>query len=189
MNDEHPLYGVYYDSGNVVSDWAQELFAFVEESAFVEYRRLLPLMKVVRAAEGRKMPIYAAYDAIEQHNVRMGTNFTFEEISSGDWMEALFSPEGDNVVLTDDLDSLLDGPYDDLLTAVAHCTAEWVLLWDVNSAEFIVLKGPHIGYREPANQQLYEAKGMTRGGSPTYVLPPQVEASIKQVEDSPDYEG
>lgn len=124
-----------------------------------------------------KVPTYAAYAAIEQYNRRENTLITFEEVRD---LDHTYIPcgAGEWVVWTDNQMLLLRGDYDEPYEAFSYAAdgVGWAIALTTESTA-LVFRSPHIANREITNGT---ADGLTRGDAAAYILPPEIEASIKQ---------
>lgn len=166
-----------YEMTPTLLDWLTHRFESFEKSTFVHYRESMQLVNIVQAAEEGRVPKFAALSAIRQFNEVNGTDLSYESISMLDTTH-IFSDCGEWVVFTDNSREIICGPHDDAETACSDTPdhVEYVLVWDTTEGDLVVYKSPHTGRREGHSDKY--ALGMVKGDRLSFVLPPEVEASM-----------
>jgi len=149
----------------------------IEESEFRHWRGIKALVDIVHDSERGVVPHYAAMSAIAQYNRKKGTLVTFEEVRD---LDHTYIPcgAGEWVVWTDHQEGLLRGDYDDPYEAFTYAneSVEWIIVLLPDSS-VLVFRSPHAAGREMNKET---ANGLNRGDTTAYILPPEIEASVKQ---------
>jgi hypothetical protein len=169
-----------YPTTPALLDWLSHHLLPIEESEFHHWRGIKALVEVVHSAvESRAVwEERAAKSAVEQYNKREGTQIKFEEVRD---LDHTYIPcgAGEWVVWTDNQVLLLRGDYDEPYEAFFYASegVNWVVVLTPESSA-LVFKSPHTAGRGEATGE--RADGLNRGDVYAYILPPEIEASIKQ---------
>ena len=168
-----------YEATPVLIDWLSHHMESFEQSTWVHYRDSMALVNIVTAAEEGRVPKFAALSAIRQHNENNGMDLSYESILSLDTTH-IFSDCGEWVVFTDDARALICSAYDDAEEACTHTPdhIDYVLVWDTMGDEIVVYKSPHRGKRRLTQSGGNFTCGTSKGDVESFVLPPDVEASL-----------
>ena len=176
-------------------EWMSENFVPTEESTFYYWKHLRHLVKIVDAAAEGRVFKGAASDAVRQYNARHNTNLTVQEIA--DREDYSFSMEGSICIFLEDMDdqeTILLSEHTDINEALYLAPPEvrWALLWDVQGGEVIVYRSPHQESRQIDSESWLcdVVHGIGRGDRLAYVLPGDVEGSIRQdlMDNGEDYD-
>lgn len=167
-----------YEVTKPLIDWMTNELESIEQSTFVHFRESYQLINIVTAAENGRIPKFAALSAIRQHNELNGSDLTYEAILNLD-ATYVFSDFGEWVVFTDDPRAIICGEYDEAEDACSNTPdhVAFVLVWDTLSDEVIVYKSPWTGKRASTLGGNFSI-GTQPGDLLSYVLPPNVEASL-----------
>jgi len=176
----NPARGLYPPTDALV-EWLSANMQLIQESTFKVYRQAFSLVRVVQAVEEGKLPKYAATSAIRDYNSEFHTSFTYLEIRDLD-STFIFSDVNEDVVFTDRPFDIICGDFDNLEEALTYApeSVTFILLWSVETECLFVYRSPFIRGRkeEWATEDKAIAWGEEKGSRETYVLPPEVEASL-----------
>ena len=166
-----------------ILEWMNHTLFPVEDYIFRFYRTIGRLVRLVDRAEAGEISKYAANSAIRSHNQKNRTSVTYEEIlERGDMTEYLFTGIGEWAAYVDSPkagNSIITGDYDDPIEAFDNADPDvnWIVLWLVQKGEVVVCRSPFVGRRAEEEDSAL-TNGVERGDVASYVLPPEVEASI-----------
>ena len=125
------------------------------------------------------MPRYAANSAVQQYNEEHNTVVTYEEVST---LAHTHIPcgAGEWVVFTDNQEGLLCGDYDDPYEAFSYARDDvgWIIVLLPDEPTVIVFKSPYKADRQETEEGTIN--GLENGEVMAYILPPEIEASLKQ---------
>ena len=175
-------YGTYPATIGLL-DWLSHRLDAVDFSTFeywFERRKLVSLYDDV--CEGR-ISRRAACRVLQAYNRETDQNLSLDEIEELD-DRYVFSPAGDWIVYSDDVQSLLKSvKEDDSENAVDSLAkgegARWVVIF-TGEGSVHALKTPYIERRELNRSADNFAHALKPGDQETYVLPPEVHGLIKQ---------
>lgn len=180
-----PARGTYQVTDALV-DWMSENLLPVQQATFLYYREIFRLVEIVQAAEKGRVPKFAAQSAIRAHNQDHNSALTYENVR--DLEDGfLFSDAGEWVAFTDNPNAIICGKYDEAEAALSDPPEDVsiVIVWDPSQEEAYIYRSPYIAGRSSAGTNEYGdefAHGESRGDTPTFVLPPEIEASLHAFE-------
>lgn len=189
--EEAPLKGMYPATESVI-DWLSNTFGAVEEGGLLYWLELRNLTKAVDRAEKTKSFVYRAQamSMLRDYNEESGSSITYDEIAERN-IDFVPSYEGEWVAFSEDPMSLFhwdDDIYElEWILYGAPESVKWVIVWEVQEGYIVVYRSPIIEGRFQVDMNYHTAEGLLSGDSDTFVLPPAIEAAIKQDQD--DYNG
>ena len=168
-----------YPNTPALIDWLSHTLLPIEQSEFHHWRGIKTLVKTVHASNRGDVPCYAAMNAVEQYNEQNGTLITYEEVSALDHTH-IPCGVGEWAVWTDNQTSLLCGDYDDPWEAFSYANEDvgWVVVQLPSEPFVIVFRSPYTGRRLEDDEGTIN--GLEFGEELAYILPPEIEASLKQ---------
>ncbi len=173
-----PLKGCYPVTP-VIVDWLSNTFQAIHAGEFQQWRAMLPVLRVVQAAEDGKLPRYAALSALRRYNDERQTDITYDEVLTLD-STFLFSDAGEWVVFTDNAASILTGVHDDPDDALLYAAddVQWAVAWVLHVNEIVVYRSPFHGHCQLLDLEHYAGDALERGGEVTALLPPEIQAAV-----------
>lgn len=175
-----------YDVTPELLEWLNHTLVPMEEPVFRHFKGIQRLTSIVDRAEAGKCSTYAAHELIDEHNKRNGTAFGYAEIRDrvdtyvfydfGKWVAYMDNATAQRKVL----DSPLTDPEDAFLHADPDIN--WIVLLLPSDHVVVVYRSPHIGLREVYDVDTLTAWGTKPGNAQAYTLPPEIEASLGQLD-------
>jgi hypothetical protein len=180
-----PQKGVYPVTGSLVN-WLSHTFEAIDEGAYMHFRGIRRITKNVdKGQQGSIIHRLQARSHLREYNDRNETDIQYEEVvhRNRNFIPAF---EGDWVVFTDNSKAILEDEDADrnlMIEDALYCaplSVRWALLWDPMEGIVIVYRSPVLGKKRELNPEFLMTCGLSAGEAPTFVLPPEIEAVIKQ---------
>jgi hypothetical protein len=167
-----------------VVEWLNHTLFPIEQGTFKYWRSILPLVRICDDTLKGKVPKWAALDAVNQYNALHDTSLTYEEIIGRQDYSMSDIGEWAAYCRLEDQEALLFGECDDVIETFreAEPTIPWIVMWFTIDDSVIVFRSPHVEWREQVgfHNNFEVCDGMAHGDLPSYVLPPDIEGSIRQ---------
>ncbi len=168
----------YWGTESVV-DWLANRFETVEQCVFSYWENWAAVVRLVDQAEAGYVPRYVALSALREMNLATGQAVEYDEIRDRE-PPCILYPEGEWVLFTESAREISRCSHLGFQEAISSPTISWAVLWDPLRCMVLVLRSPNAGLRELVDPEKCVTDGMLPGDVPSFVLPPEMEATIIQ---------
>ena len=173
-----PLHGVYPLTPDLWEWLTDEFYCGVDENVFAFWRDAIHLIRLVERVEAGKLHQYVAESAIREHNDESGCSLTYEEVKQR-YCDEVPAWESCLEVFCDEPMEILFGPHSVFYEALQHANCDWAIVINHHNDWAVVIQSPHVQPRKLLSTETWEGSGLEAGEIPTFVLPAEIEATLR----------